>query len=491
MNRCPRCGEALAEGILVCPVCETNIEQKAQTGTVPVAQDLLEQVPDTNAAFAADTEPAAAAEYVPPIQESAMKDAVPTHPSRPKPKSKSKKMNSKKIIRIAGFSLLGLVVVFAAITLLVNLLTDDGLEGASLPGPLRRDIRSLLNSGDAQAYAFYEQADTALGLPAYRALLPNGWRVTGKVTWNGASTAYPALFTMQATSEDGRARLSSLSEMQFVEYRGDDSPYFAAKTAPRETRRYPNRFVMWFMEGRLGMEELLMYTSFDLDPGKKIQERYVELLRPLAAEYEAQGIRLTDPSLTYTQLQGSVIFNQEDYDAEAYVLMYHYVLRQDEGGILTVWGTLGLDLYIAPKGSLEDYLPDLRFISANLNVNKDWFSAREAASRKFTEMIQRGELKDYEALGEDPKPLIQAAKQAGGGTDYSPAKQSIYLETWKDLMLDMPRYRLEDGAMAAFPAEWTKLWLNKNAEDGDVYLGVKDPEFKPSSGLTWVELEKE
>ncbi len=503
MKQCPQCKLELEEGVTLCPGCHTALDENAAAEP--------EHKPETQAAEQQMEE--SAQEVVTPEEtpcEEGLEAEAELQPKTPFPQeeigqsqlpnqTQKKKKLKKRIVIISLSVFLVLVAALVGGIYWAIHYFDPANPGAQLelPAILQSDLRELLEKKEAQVYGFYDQSDKELGINAYRLLMPDGWRIQGSTSYNAPGTAYPMQYSAWLTAQDGLGKMFVTSDLMFVDGGGKETSIPLQKQAMDLDLSDMKQFISEFLSSAGNISLLMFSKETKLLKDNKLLEQYKAYLAPTIAGYKEQGITLKDIQLYYNELEGNCIYQSvPDTQTIVRLAVCSYTLEKkdaDKTESLRVYTIPQLVVFAAPNGTLQNYLPDMRFMAANFRLNQNWLAARARAAAEALHMVEGGEVADWSGLLENIAKLKTAAKKDLNTQDNFalPAAEQFAIHNFTMAINSYPRYELpvQGGNMPIYVEKaFTKVWYSKIDEEDTIVMGVKPEDYKPGSGFSWEQL---
>ena len=492
MKYCQHCNAEFEEELTRCPSC--GAQQEIPAAAADLAQDETVEIAAGGDAVQAATTEHVALESMELSAAEQQQAELGNHQ-----KTKVQKRKRKKLLIALLAFVLAVVLFFGGGMLYVWLDANKRVTEAreKIQQVLQGDLAAMLQNGEAQTYGYYIQKDEALGIETYRALLPNGWMATLKenISWNFASAADPATYTLSAYSPDDLARLYTISPVTFVENSLDEPTIAQGKLALNSETENAKSFTLWFLGMTLPMKDFNIRETKNLDTKKTLLKQYAASLSAVKEDAKAQGLSVSDIYFDVTELSGSCTLNGTDAvgDMRARIALCGYTLTKGTGAkaeTVKVWRAPMIQFYYAPLGKLGDYAADMDFIVANQSVNQNWLAACNRASAAAIDMISRKEAADWVALAEKDNKLLSAAKKdLKTETDYRIPADTLGIDSFAQLMFDLVPYKTAEGLQARMPKDFSKVFWTLQ-EQNIIYLGVKPADYKPGGGYSWTELTK-
>jgi len=337
---------------------------------------------------------------------------------------------------------------------------------------------SVEGASDANLLTFvtYRYVDPAVGLEAFRLLVPKGWQVQGDIRWS-ANPALPAASRFRFFNPRGPEQFELLPTEAFF---WTDNPLFLA-TNPPGTLRF----------GTLVAQPVDLGSAFTrvLLPKYRNDAQDLEILRREAVpDLLKLALGPAVPGLESSGEAGKVRFvyrnDGEPLEDEMYAAVTHFVTRMPASvmapaSFIDYWYIDYAFSFRARRGELDRHARLFQTMAFSLKVNPAWFAKVVNTKEYLVEAAIRG----IKAIGQAGEIAAKAssdlrAEQQADWERRQVAKDRA-VENFTDYVRGVERYTdPHAGTEVELPAGYGHAWANDLGE----YIVTESPSFNPNIG---------
>lgn len=323
------------------------------------------------------------------------------------------------------------------------------------------------------------------GLEAFSILVPQGWRVSGGVTWVPARPAAPVHTALQLANPNG----------------------------PEAFEAFPNLYFTWTNNPMLHMTQPPGSLYFGYEVRQPASARDAMRMFVLPRFRQLAGLAVIEegpaPELLQTAvnnqpppMQGAQVSN------DAARLRLHFTLNEQPlaeelsgvteytrvvtpglwGGIENIFWSIGyLTAFRAGQGRLEVYASLYRAIFASVKINPAWTALVQQVSQGLT----NNTIRHINQIGALSRQISQTYNEISdmnmrGWQEHSAAMDRVSEQFSQTIRGVDPYYDPNTGRTVELPSGYTQAWSTPLGE----YVLSDDPNFNPNIGSnqTWTPL---
>lgn len=344
-----------------------------------------------------------------------------------------------------------------------------------------------------QVYRMFEITDpTFSDMVAYRTLLPAGWAAEGSVEWACNSANAPAQIFFEARSEDGEATLSGTTEQWYAMQYTYGSPV-VCWGFPQRAPVSPEQAALEHL-AQLGVADVQFMSSMNADADGNEWSVLAPGMEQLRQELATMRQELQDPYLTHIIYEGTATSGGQPCDVRAEAAVFGYrshsqLVKIDYCAVLNV------NVMLAPRGRMAEYLSDMLDIQANSIINQNWLAGREQVSAEIWALLREKQDAEWAWARRMSAQLSARVDAIIAHTNSWIASTDAMMDhssaLWEDYIFDQNNYYAGDGSTISVPSSWDHVWLGN---DGSVYASnssdlFDNPNTNPNMTTYYTELE--
>jgi hypothetical protein len=319
------------------------------------------------------------------------------------------------------------------------------------------------------------------GLPVFRMLIPEGWRVHGGVRWLLDNPSMPATLACQISNPQGAEAFEVLPNLNFT-WRTGGMPVFGGKlfgaevAAPVSIRDAYRKYV------------LPRYRSSYKDLRILKEEPVPDLPRLAKSEAAISPIGRAEGG----RVRVGYSWNNWQFEEEIYGVVEVFrapVATMFSVMEVTTWFIDYLFSFRAAAGKLDTMADLFGIMLRSLKVNPEWY----AAFKSIAQALAQAQIQRIHHIGQIGQIYAQTGREIRQQNlnDFY-ARQATYdrLSTdWSRTIRDVDGfYDPNRGETVELPAGYGHAWANNLGE----YIVTENPNFNPNtnSNQNWTEMER-
>jgi hypothetical protein len=328
----------------------------------------------------------------------------------------------------------------------------------------------------AVTFITYRYVDPAVGLEAFRLLIPKGWQVQGDIHWS-ANPALPAASRFRFFNPQGPEQFELLPTEAFF---WTDNPLFLA-TNPPGTLRF----------GTLVAQPVDLESAFTriLLPQYRNDVQDIEVLRREAVpDLLKLALGPAVPGLESSGEAGKIRIayrvDGQPLEDEMYAAVTHFVTRMPPSmmapaSFIDYWYIDYVFSFRARRGELDQRARLFQSMAFSLKVNPAWF-AKVVNTKEY---LVQAAIRGIEAIGRAGEIAAKAssdlrAEQQADWERRQDAKDRA-VENFTDYVRGVERYTdPHAGTEVELPSGYGHAWANDLGE----YIVTESPSFNPNIG---------
>jgi hypothetical protein len=323
-------------------------------------------------------------------------------------------------------------------------------------------------------FVTYSYVDPAVGLEAFRLLIPKGWQVQGGIQW-ADNPALPASSRFRFFNPQGSEQFELLPTQSFF---WTDNPLFLS-TNPPGTLRFGT-----LVASPVGLEGafarvLLPQFRAGIDSFEVLKREAVPDLAKLALGPAAPGVESQGDA---GKLRFAYRASGRAFEEEMYAAVTHFVTRLPPSmlagpSFIDYWFVDYVFSFRAARGELDAHAPLFQTMLFSLQVNPQWFAKVVNTKEYLAQMAIRG----IQAVGRAGEIAAKAGSdmRAEQQADWErrQAAQDRAAENFTDYVRGVERFTdPHAGTEVELPSGYGYAWANDLGE----YVITASPSYNPN-----------
>ena len=324
-------------------------------------------------------------------------------------------------------------------------------------------------------FVTYSYVDPAVGLEAFRLLIPKGWQVQGGIQWAN-NPALPASSRFRFFNPQGSEQFELLPTQSFF---WTDNPLFLS-TNPPGTLRFGTLVASPVdLEGAFARVLLPQFRA-GIDSFEVLKREAVPDLAKLALGPAAPGVESQGDA---GKLRFAYRANGQAFEEEMYAAVTHFVTRLPPSmlagpSFIDYWFVDYVFSFRAARGELDAHAPLFQTMLFSLQVNPQWFAKVVNTKEYLAQMAIRG----IQAVGRAGEIAAKAGSdmRAEQQADWErrQAAQDRAAENFTDYVRGVERFTdPHAGTEVELPSGYGYAWANDLGE----YVITASPSYNPNT----------
>jgi len=323
-------------------------------------------------------------------------------------------------------------------------------------------------------FVTYSYVDPAVGLEAFRLLIPKGWQVQGGIQWAN-NPALPASSRFRFFNPQGSEQFELLPTQSFF---WTDNPLFLS-TNPPGTLRFGTLVASPVdLEGAFARVLLPQFRA-GIDSFEVLKREAVPDLAKLALGPAAPGVESQGDA---GKLRFAYRASGRAFEEEMYAAVTHFVTRLPPSmlagpSFIDYWFVDYVFSFRAARGELDAHAPLFQTMLFSLQVNPQWFAKVVNTKEYLAQMAIRG----IQAVGRAGEIAAKAGSdmRAEQQADWErrQAAQDRAAENFTDNVRGVERFTdPHAGTEVELPSGYGYAWANDLGE----YVITASPSYNPN-----------